>query len=100
MPYKQIYNSTLGIMFFGTPHQGSNFAKYAKAITSPLLVLANKPNAELLEFLRKDSPALKKLGEDWNAHHERRPYDIVSLYEMRTMNFFRNLVRFTDLKAK
>ncbi|KAN0110209.1 hypothetical protein V8E51_006596 [Hyaloscypha variabilis] len=90
--YKQIYNSTLGIIFFGTPHQGSRLANYATAITSPLLVLANKPDAELLEFLKKDNPALKQLGDQWKAHHEKRPYDIVSFYETKTMRPFKCLV--------
>ncbi|KAE9372043.1 hypothetical protein N431DRAFT_482911 [Stipitochalara longipes BDJ] len=92
MPYKKIYNSTLGIIFFGTPHQGSSLANYATAITRTLLVLANKPNAELLESLRKGSPALKKLGDDWKTHHERRPYDVVSFYETRTMKGLRGLI--------
>jgi hypothetical protein len=91
-PYKQIYNSTLGIIFFGTPHQGSNLANYATTITRTLLVLAKKPNAELLESLRKGGPALKQLSEDWKAHHERMPYQIVSFYETRTMKGLRSLV--------
>lgn len=91
-PYRHIYNSTLGIIFFGTPHQGSNLANYATTITRTLLVLAKKPNAELLESLRKGGPALKQLSEDWKAHHERRPYQIVSFYETRTMKGMRSLV--------
>jgi len=89
--YKQIYNSTLGIIFFGTPHQGSRLANYATAITSPLLVLANKPDAELLEFLKKDNPALKQLGDQWKAHHEKKQYDVVSFYETKTMRLVRGL---------
>jgi hypothetical protein len=39
---------------------------------------------------------LKQLEEDWKAHHERRPYGIVSFYETRTMKGMRGLVRFVD----
>jgi hypothetical protein len=92
--YKQICHNTLGIIFFGTPHQGSSIANYATTTTRTLLILANKPNAELLESLRKGSPALKQLGEDWKAHHERRPYKIASFYETRTMRGLRGLVSF------
>jgi hypothetical protein len=93
-PYKHIFNNTLGIIFFGTPHKGSSIANYATTLTRTLLILANKPNSELLESLRKGSPSLKQLGEEWKEHHDRRPYGIVSFYETRTMKGLRDLVRF------
>jgi len=92
--YTSIYESTLGIIFFGTPHQGSSIASHATAITRTLLPLARQPDAELLKTLRKGSPSLKRLGEDWKKHHERRPYNIVSFYETRTMRGLRGLVSF------
>jgi hypothetical protein len=100
MLYKQIYNSTLGVIFFGTPHQGSSTANYATTITRNLLILANKPNAELLESLRTGSPVLKQLDDDWKTHHERRPYEIASFYETRTMKGLRGLVSFTYLRYR
>jgi cytochrome bd-type quinol oxidase subunit 1 len=93
-PYKHIFNSTLGIIFFGTPHQGSSIANYATTLTRTLHILANKPNAELLKSLQKGSPSLKHLGEEWKKHHDRRPYEIVSFYETRTMKGLKYLVIF------
>lgn len=90
--YVSIYNSLQGVIFFGTPHQGSSLAAYATILTRIPLIFANKPSPKLLEALRRDSDALKKLTEDFRKHHGEKPYNIVTFYETRTMKGMKNLV--------
>ncbi|KAF8857571.1 hypothetical protein BDZ45DRAFT_744234 [Acephala macrosclerotiorum] len=90
--YMSIYNSLRGVIFFGTPHQGSSLAAYATVLTRIPLIFANKPSPKLLEALRRDSRALKKLTDDFRKHHGRRPYNVVTFYETRTMKGMKKLV--------
>ncbi|TVY67461.1 Protein SERAC1, partial [Lachnellula suecica] len=90
--YAAIYNSTCGIIFFGTPHRGSNLAIYGSAVARVPTILANKPGAKLLKTLKKDSKALGTLSERFRAQHEVRAYEIVSFYETRAMKKLQTLV--------
>ncbi|CZR53779.1 uncharacterized protein PAC_03660 [Phialocephala subalpina] len=90
--YMSIYNNLQGVIFFGTPHQGSGLAAYATVLTRIPLILANKPSPKLLEALRRDSDALKKLTDAFRKHHGGKPYNIVTFYETRTMKGMKNLI--------
>lgn len=90
--YSSVYTHLRGIIFFGTPHQGSDIATYATVLTQIPLMLSNKPDPTLLLALKHDSEVLKKLTEDFKKHHEARPYDIVTFYETQTMKGLKHLV--------
>lgn len=76
--YKDIFSNTAGIIFFGTPHQGSSLAAYALAIVKLPTVVANRPDPKLLKTLKVGSEVLKNLTEEFQRHHKMRPYPIVS----------------------
>jgi hypothetical protein len=69
-------------------------ADYGLTLARVPTLLANKPNPELLETLKKGSQALIHLTEKFKRHHENdeRPYAIVSFYETRAMKGTKTLV--------
>jgi hypothetical protein len=91
--YRDIDESVLGVIFFGTPHMGSSLANLARWVATLPNAVARKPEPELLKFLRKDSDGLKILDGEFKDVLATRPYDIVSFYETKTMTGFRTLVR-------
>jgi hypothetical protein len=90
--YINLHTSTIGILFFGTPHQGSALANSAALIARFLVAIANKPHPLLLETLKKDNPILNGLTEKFKRCIEGRGIEVVSFYETRTMRGFKHLV--------
>jgi hypothetical protein len=68
---RQIEASTSGIVFLGTPHHGSDLAKWGVFFSS-LLSLAKPTNRAAVKLLRKDSEVLGDLQEDFHTLLERR----------------------------
>ena len=68
---QQIEASTSGIVFLGTPHHGSDLAKWGVFFSS-LLNLAKPTNRAAVKLLRKDSEVLGDLQEDFHTLLERR----------------------------
>ena len=68
--------STVGILFLGTPHQGSSAAEYGIWLARAL-----RSNTTLLETLKKNSPTLLEVAQDFHASYNN--VDIVCFYETR-----------------
>ena len=66
--------STIGILFLGTPHQGSSVAEYGV-----WLARAFGNDTKLLESLKKNSPILLEVGQDFEASYSNA--DIVCFNE-------------------
>ncbi|KAK0127802.1 hypothetical protein ONS96_007307 [Cadophora gregata f. sp. sojae] len=90
--YRSIYSSVRGIIFFGTPHQGSSIANYATILARVPSILANKPRPQLLEALRKESGELKSLTEKFKRLLDTNSFNVVSFYETRTLDGWKALV--------
>lgn len=57
--------SVHGVVFFGTPHAGSDFTKFATAISDIIsLSIVKKPNRALLDVLSKNSEMLANIEND------------------------------------
>ncbi|KAK2730723.1 hypothetical protein FQN57_004185, partial [Myotisia sp. PD_48] len=67
----QIECHTSGIVFLGTPHSGSDFALFAKAVARTLGLVGKWVNTDILDVLKRESQVLLDL-EDWFAHWLRR----------------------------
>jgi hypothetical protein len=90
---RQIEASTTGIVFLGTPHHGSDLAKWGVFFSS-LLALAKPSNRAAVKLLRKDSEVLGDLQEDFHTLLERRKdkgnrINVVCFFEtLLTCNFW------------
>lgn len=83
---RNIEQKTLGIAFLGTPHSGSDFAPFAKAVGNLLSLVGKRVNVNILDVLKRDSQTLLDV-EDWFGHRRRRraesamPIRITTFYE-------------------
>ena len=68
--------ATVGILFLGTPHQGSSAAEYGMWFAR---ALGN--DTTLLETLKKNSPTLLEVAQDFEASYSN--VDIVCFYEKK-----------------
>jgi hypothetical protein len=81
--YKAIRDATYGIAFFGTPHQGGNFAKLGDIAASIVRGVLNNPKNTFMEALKKDSLFSDTLVDDFR--HQLEDYYVLSFYETRQM---------------
>ncbi|KAI0110359.1 Alpha/Beta hydrolase protein [Nemania sp. FL0031] len=63
----QIYTSTAGVVFMGTPHRGSSTVSYGEIVAKFAKLLLRQPNDELLQTLRPDSHILDKQRHDFTT---------------------------------
>lgn len=63
---KAIKLSTYGVMFFGTPHQGTDSASWGKVLVNVASLFRHTSKA-LLEHLERDSEWLEMQLEQYNA---------------------------------
>jgi hypothetical protein len=88
--YHDIFESTVGIFFFGTPHRGSEKANYAAVLAKVATVVFNKPESKVLTALKTNSDDLMKLTSDFRFLVRR--YQVVSLHETQPMGTPSSLV--------
>ena len=72
--YEAVREATLGIIFFGTPHRGSDEAGYGKVLADVAKSMTRKPPARLLSALWTQSDVLLQLTLE-------PKYQVVSFYE-------------------
>ncbi|KAI9764475.1 MAG: hypothetical protein M1840_008401 [Geoglossum simile] len=88
--YNSISESTIGIIFLGTPHRGSEKAAYGKVLATVATVALNKPPPRLVNVLQVNSEALMRLTTDFRLQLPK--YQVYSFYEMKPMKMFSTLV--------
>ncbi|KAK0706162.1 Alpha/Beta hydrolase protein, partial [Lasiosphaeria miniovina] len=81
--YKDIAESTKGIVFFGTPHKGADAATWARHISNIAQAIMHQPPANFLRTLERHSPDLHKISEDFRPYTPQ--YAITSFYEQHAM---------------
>ena len=83
--------STCGIIFFGTPHQGSRTTTFGKALTDIAISVTGQENSEFIETLERDSIELefklqrfKALAEDFQmcSFYESEPNPVSGLVSL------------------
>ena len=79
--YHGIKNATIGILFLGTPHQGSSMADYGRVLTNVASWANNRPRARLLRALENNSDALTQLTSDFK--NQLSMYQIASFFELK-----------------
>ncbi|KAI9887902.1 MAG: hypothetical protein M1823_000290 [Watsoniomyces obsoletus] len=88
--YEPIRDATRGLIFFGTPHRGSDKAVYGKVLANIAQKLTHKPPSRLLSALQANSDVLLRLTSDFRF--QLPDYQVVSFYEQRPMNIFSSLI--------
>ena len=87
--YQCIKDHTLGIVFFGTPHRGSDKAAYGKILSNVATSAMHRPKSKLLDALQSNSETLMKLTSEFKY---RTPnIQIASFYETRPIRKFSSL---------
>ncbi|MCJ1270174.1 hypothetical protein MMC22_010070 [Lobaria immixta] len=81
--YKSIREATYGIAFFGTPHQGGNFAKLGDIAASIVRGVLRNPSNTFMESLKKDSLFSDTLAGDFR--HQLEDYHVLSFFETLPM---------------
>jgi hypothetical protein len=92
--YTPIWKSTIGVLFFGTPHRGSSLASYGAQLARVPTALSLKPTPQLLQSLKSGNVLLGELNVRFRLIMDRKGESrkVVSFYETRTMVAWRSLV--------
>lgn len=82
--YIDLRTSIAGIIFLGTPFQGSDAAEYGKKLAK-LIRLPNEDKYTLLETLQKDNQELYNLSIDfWRSYNT---HDMTCFYENKEAQY-------------
>jgi hypothetical protein len=81
--YKAIRDATYGIAFFGTPHQGGNFATLGDIAASIVRGVLWSPTNTFIKALKKDSLFSDTLIDDFR--HQLEDYYVLSFFETLPM---------------
>lgn len=95
-----VYKSTRGIVFFGTPHRGSNDAQWGDILRS-ITSVAFDTNEKLLHTLKPDNELLAKLAKDFQDILDKEQLKICSLLESSGktgLPIFHGKVRFSQIR--
>jgi len=77
--YTSIMEATHSIIFFGTPHQGSQYASLGVILQNIHTILSRQQKSPLPKTLKTNNPKLEDLGDDFR--HQASKYKIVSCFE-------------------
>jgi hypothetical protein len=88
--YTSIMESTHSVIFFGTPHQGSELASWGTILQNIGTVLSYQQRSPLLETLKANCPKLEDLRDDFR--HQAIRYKIVSCFEQKATRPLNSLV--------
>lgn len=88
--FNSLSESTLGIIFLGTPHRGSEMASYGNVFASIANAVMIKPPPRLINALQSNSGALMRLTTDFRSQLPK--YQVYSFYEMKPMKMLSGLV--------
>ena len=78
------------MVFFGTPHRGSEKANYGAVLAKVASVVLNSPESKVLTALKTNSDDLMRLTSEFRFQVKR--YQVVSLHEMKPMSMSSSLV--------
>ena len=77
--FSDISDSARGIVFLGTPHRGSDLAKWLGTLTAITSAAARTPNPAFVRTLQANSADLLKVSQDFQSLA--KEYAVVSFYE-------------------
>ena len=93
--YKTVKDHTIGVVFFGTPHRGSDKANYGKTLANVATGVMHKPQSKLISALQSNSETLIRLTSEFKF--EAPNMEIMTFYETQPMSIFKGLVSMRPL---
>jgi len=88
--YRSIFEATHSIVFLGTPHNGSSYARFGRLVASILRWFWRDTNVSLVRSLEIDSDILDRVSEDFRYTLLRRRIKICSFIEELSTPFLLN----------
>ncbi|KAK2931804.1 Alpha/Beta hydrolase fold [Fusarium oxysporum f. sp. vasinfectum] len=88
--YCSIFDSTFGVVFFGTPHHGGNGAGLGAIAASITRAVLGNPSNSFLEALTQDSNFLSIITDDFSQLLEKLYF--ISFFETRPLGKTRQIV--------
>ncbi|KAH8586644.1 hypothetical protein B0O99DRAFT_50649 [Bisporella sp. PMI_857] len=87
--YRSIYEATHSVIFLGTPHHGSAYARVGRSVADMLRWFWRDTNSSILRSLEYDSEILERISDDFRntlAHRADRKIKICSFAEELSMS--------------
>lgn len=90
--YQDLAKHTRGVLFFGTPHKGSDLAGLGSVLANFLRLssLGASTNAQLVRDLARNSAKLEHISDTFLQHAS--SLKVVAFYELETMDMMSSLV--------
>jgi hypothetical protein len=82
---KDLFESTKAVLFFGTPHAGSPFAKMGDTLRVIVKAVGFGAAKQNLRDLKPDNPILEDCRQNFEALHSRRKFEVHTFQEDRGM---------------
>lgn len=95
--YQNIKDLTLGIVFFGTPHRGSDKTNYGKTLANVATGVMHKPKSKLISALQSNGDTLMRLTSEFKFAAPNM--EIMTFYETKPMGIFSGLVSTRDVNS-
>lgn len=90
-PVKDIYDSTRGVLFLGTPHRGSDKADWGVMATRAVRATGFNANNKILKQLASQSPELGNLRARFNVLLKKKDFYVGTYQETEDMGGFGGL---------
>ncbi|KAI8633498.1 hypothetical protein F5Y19DRAFT_413884 [Xylariaceae sp. FL1651] len=84
--YEDIWKSTYGIVFFGTPHNGADSAKIGNVVAKITRSILQRPGNTFIKALTRDSSVLNTITDDFRQLLE--DFQIISFWETLPLGRF------------
>ncbi|KAJ8130607.1 hypothetical protein O1611_g3021 [Lasiodiplodia mahajangana] len=84
--YRTIWESTFGLVFFGTPHQGGSNAGFGDTVAGIARCLSRSPRNTFMDALKGNSLFLSTITDDFRQLLE--DFQVLSFYETRPLGRF------------
>jgi hypothetical protein len=78
--YGDIRRATHGIVFLGTPHNGSSFAAYGEMLVTITKAIGMSSDSQVIHSLREMSPELLKLATQFADIYD--SFEVYCFYEL------------------
>lgn len=84
---ENVFLSTKGVIFLGTPHRGASghYTQFGTVLQRVVSAMMYQTNPALLEALDRDGEVLPRIGEEWARMTHPRPFNMFSFVETLPM---------------